>query len=215
MRARHCLGPICAALATLTLCCGDDAGASEARRESTPDAGGSAGASGEPASGDGEDGATGELDDDQIVGVMLAANAGEQIQGRMAMDEASDPSVRALGTRMYNEHGAANARLAELIETTSLAWGVSALAGSVADAAQRATDRLSELRADAFDREYVATQWTAQARLLAIVDDALLPAVNDPLLESELVTMRTAAADHLVEAGALREDDENPHTLHP
>jgi putative membrane protein len=71
--------------------------------------------------------------------------------GRLAVDKGSSADVKAFGTKMVSDHGAANEELKSLASSKSI------MLTSTLDSKHQAThDRLAKLSGSAFDRAYVS-----------------------------------------------------------
>ena len=155
--------------------------------------------------GDGQNGDRQVLTDDEIAGVLIAANSGELLAGELAIDRANDPSVRAFARRVVFDHEASNLALAELIETTALEWRVPELAQFMNDESAITLERLEAENEADFDFQFMLAMREVHARTLAIIDSTLLPSVVDPMLERHVVAMRSAATRHAIDAVSLLE----------
>jgi putative membrane protein len=71
--------------------------------------------------------------------------------GRLAAERAADPSVKAFGRHMVEDHGKANARLREVAERENITLSTRMLPKH-----QQEVDRLGKLRGAEFDRAYIA-----------------------------------------------------------
>lgn len=159
---------------------------------------------GDGQNGDGaSDGTEVDLTDDEVAGVMIAANAGEVTHGEIALERAVDPRVRGYAERMIEQHSLANFAVGRLLETTALEWGVPELAEQLSDQNDDSADALRGLSGREFDMRYMRMQRMMHARVLSIVDSTLLPSVENSLLRAQLLAMRAAVVDHLQQAAVL------------
>jgi putative membrane protein len=60
------------------------------------------------------------------------------------------------------------------------------------------------LRGRSFDSTYIANEIAFHTRLLATLDDTLLPRADDPQLRQMLVSVRPAVAAHLTHAQRIQ-----------
>ena len=201
--------------------CGDDDDDGSSRDPSTGTAG--SGAQGGSSEGNGAAGATGtsgsgatagagaagssgdgianlELTDGQIAGVVMVANMGEIEQGQLAMMLASEDDVKEYATRMVEEHGAANMRLVTLLADAGINAAPHALSQQLMTESMQILAMLQNRTGMDFDLAYMESQRTVHARVLEIVDMALLPNVESTALRAELEMLRPAVAEHLSDA---------------
>ena len=173
----------------------------------TAGAGGS-GTGGAGTSGDGI--ANLALTDGQVAGVVTVANMGEIEQGQLAMMLASDDDVREYATRMVEEHGAANMRLVTLLASAGINAAPHPLSQQLMMESMQILAMLQNRTGMDFDLAYMESQRTVHARVLEIVDMALLPNAESSELRAELEMLRPAIAEHLSDAEEELQDLQEP-----
>jgi putative membrane protein len=142
--------------------------------------------------------------DAQIAQVALTANTGEIAQGMLAQTSATNADVKTFASLMVTDHTAANQRvqaLAQQLGITPAPSGVSVQLQSESDAI---VAQLQMLSGAAFDTAYVTAQVTVHTRVLALIDDMLLPAAQAAEVKAELTTMRASVVMHLSVAQQLQ-----------
>jgi putative membrane protein len=170
----------------------------------TSGGGATAGTGGAAGTGDGI--ASLELTDGQVATVVMVANMGEIEQGQFAMMLASEDDVREYATRMVEEHGAANMRLVTLLADAGINAAPHALSQQLMTESMQILAMLQNRTGMDFDLAYMESQRTVHARVLEIVDMALLPNVESDALRAELEMLRPAIAEHLSDAEEELED---------
>lgn len=145
------------------------------------------------------------LSDGQIVGVLATVDMGEIAQGNLAQSRAADARARTYGADMVTMHMAASARMTTLAQANGIAPAESPLSQMLRDEATATATRLSALSGAAFDREYVAAQAMQHARVLDVIDSALLPNATNVALRAALQNdVRPMVAMHRQQAADLQ-----------
>jgi len=148
-------------------------------------------------------GATAMLSDGQIVAVLLEANAGEVHTADVADARATDGDVRTFSMQIRSDHSAAAMRLNALVQSQGFTVADSPQRQMVAASANDVVDTLWMSSMNQFDRTFAQAQVMLHTSTLNLIDDVLLPQVDNPALRSEVQVERAAVAMHLSEAQAL------------
>ena len=192
--------------ATLAVSCEDD----EATRSAVPEAGASPGDVGvEVAPDDG-----GVHRDTQVLHVLLTANAGEVEHGTIAQSKATNEAVKGFAAMMISDHGAATERLQSLAAQKAISPEPNAVSDAVKAEADTFKSRLDSANGTDFDITYMDTQIVQHVKLLAIIDDVLLPAVRDQSLKDLVTDIRANVSMHHHRAQQIRGGLE-PSTTRP
>lgn len=138
-----------------------------------------------------------------IIGVATAINEAEVEQATAVQARLTDPSTRRFAEQMIRDHGAAVERLSTLSTQLAVAPEDSDLRQELVRESQEIIQRLHGAEAGEVDREYMASQVVMHRRALEVIDERLLPAVQDERLRQELTSMRGHVAAHLVQAEQL------------
>jgi putative membrane protein len=146
---------------------------------------------------------TGTLTENEVLGVMLAANTGEISAGELALMRAIQSQVRDYAQRMVTEHTAANIRANTLAQTANLREADSAPRQMLQAETARVLAQLQPFSGTEFDRAYMESQVLMHDMVLRLIDDELLPSARNASLRGELTTMRASVAEHLMEARRL------------
>lgn len=151
----------------------------------------------------GDDG--GIRSDAQIMHVLATANTGEVEQGTLASSKATDPAVLSFAQRMVTEHTAGNQRGQTLAQAKGLTPADNPTSQQLKSESDAIVAQLQPLTGAAFDAAYIDSQVTVHTKVLALIDEVLLPAATDPDVRTELTTTRGHVATHLSEAQAIKE----------
>lgn len=157
------------------------------------------------ACGDDDDG--GNLSDQEIVGVLQAANQGEVDLGQLAVGKAQAPAVQQFAQRMVTEHSGALQHLNQISEDARVPADDSATSASLeATVAGERTALDATDQGEEFDIRYMCGQVRLHRTVLETIDDDLKPAADDQRIKSEVDATRPVVADHLEMArGIVRE----------
>jgi putative membrane protein len=159
----------------------------------SPDAG--VGSDGETPSLSADAGAV-DLSDGQILTVANTLNAGEVEQAQAALPRLVDENVQAFANDMVTEHTAAQQDLQSFAQTHS------ELATQLANRGAANVAALTAAPAESVDALYIDQQVSAHGEALQLIDQ-LIDAVDAPLLEAQLVTLRSSVAAHRNRASEL------------
>lgn len=158
-----------------------------------------------PIIGDGTQTGTATFTSAEVASIALVLNMGEVEQGRVAIQRATSPEVRAYAERMVNDHTLAMQRIDSQLPPGAL--GVNDPTAAVLARADRiVTQDLETQGGAAFDLAYMTNQMAAHAKALSLIDRSLVPSAQagttsiDTIVLQELQTERTAVVQHLDEA---------------
>lgn len=144
------------------------------------------------------------LTEGQIARVADLVNTAEIEQGKLAQTKARSPKVKAFAAKMVNHHQRAKDEQARLAERLDLSPADSADAAALRTDGQNTLKSLREAKSADFDALYLDGQITAHQKVLATLDDELLPSAKSPDVTRALRAAREAVASHLEEAKKLR-----------
>jgi putative membrane protein len=167
------------------------------------------------------------LEDSQIVTVLHVVNVGEILEAQFALKRATRSDVRDFASRMVTEHTTVDEMLRALFgDDVASADRATEDKGESAPEANSSPDSevpfapsqvsrlfkrqtvldLQQLRMIAppeFDLGYITKQVAAHAAVLAVIDQLLLPSVQNQALRQQIEQTRTAVASHLESATAI------------
>ncbi len=143
--------------------------------------------------------------DGEVAAIVATVDSGEVEEGTLARTRAQDPRVRAFGESMVAMHGESTAKLGALRLRTGITPRESERSRTLAAEGAATKRRLEALQGADFDRAYVDAQATEHARVLDLIDTALLPMARNPELRTALTDeVRPMVADHLRRARELQ-----------
>jgi len=144
-----------------------------------------------------------KLSDGQIAEILTTVDSGEIEQAQLALDKATDPEVRAFATHMVEQHTASKQAAAQLTSQT-LRPAQSPKSKELQAAGAQTLERLNSADASNFDVTYIAAQVQQHADVLKLIEDQLLPAVNEPALRDFLGNARGMVQQHLDRARQIQ-----------
>lgn len=144
-----------------------------------------------------------ELDDGQIAEIANVVNTGEVALGTLALNRATLPAAREYAQSMITLHTAAQDRQAALLSTLGVTPTPSSLSERLTEDATAIRATLESADDASFDLLYIRSQVDLHARVLATIDEQLVPNVTAEELRAELVLTRAEVATHLEEAQTI------------
>lgn len=146
------------------------------------------------------------LSDSDISAVIQAANLGEIEMGHLARTSAENESVRELANTLINDHSNANREHMDLVRKLNIMPKENDLSRELARDVKDIMSRLRDLKGTDFDREYVHAQVAMHRRVLDLIDDRLLPSVENRDLADHLRTIRPMFLTHLRESERIQQE---------
>lgn len=138
--------------------------------------------------------------DANIAAIVLAANNTDISYAKLAPARASSPAIKDFAARMLTDHSAVNASLNDLLNRIDLTPEENTTSLDFRDESTTKRDLMRELEGHAFDSTYIANEVTYHTKLLASLDNLLIPNADNPQLKSALTQIRPAVAAHLAHA---------------
>jgi putative membrane protein len=138
--------------------------------------------------------------DGNIAAMLLAANNTDISYAKLVPGRSLSPAVQDFARRMLVDHGAVNTAMNELISRTKLLPEENTASLDFRDESTTKRDRMRELEGRQFDSAYIANEIDYHSRLLATLDNTLIPRASDAQLRQVLVSVRPAVAAHLTHA---------------
>ena len=117
----------------------------------------------------------------EVTSIVEVINLGEITQGMLVQQQGTNPEVKAYAQRMVEDHGQAQQRIQKLLgpQATSEAQQTRLLRDPTASILlhqdQVLSNDLKTQTGSAFDLAYMTGQITAHAKVIALIDRALLP----------------------------------------
>ncbi len=145
------------------------------------------------------------LSDEQIAGISDAANNAEIDQATIARAKAKDPRVKSFAQMMIDHHGQAKRDQANLMSRLSMAPAESSRSRQLRTDAQNALSTLNDATGADFDKAYINAQVDAHQKVLAALDNELIPNADNADLKKLLQEIRPRVQSHLTQAKELQQ----------
>jgi putative membrane protein len=146
----------------------------------------------------------------QIAGVTNAINNGEIQHGQLAIMRAMNEDVRDFAQRMLDEHTMALQEQTALLARLGVTPVESDQSRQISQEAMRLYNDLQGRAGADFDRAYLDAQVTLHMRALTMLDNQLLPAVQNAEFRQQLQDLRSDVSAHLQDASQLRDQINTP-----
>lgn len=143
-----------------------------------------------------------QLDDDEIVLVADAINAGKVAQASAVLPRLSNEDVRAFAERMIDEHSAAREELSLLAEQQGLEPDDSDLSDSLERDNATTIARLERTPDESLDVEYIETQERAHG-VARMIGGAMIAAADNDALRNQVTTLSGDIEAHRAEAARI------------
>ena len=140
-----------------------------------------------------------QMNDREIVGAMVAANAAEITLSQVAVERATNPAVKSFAQMMITDHRAMNERIHALGRQLNVTSTASERTEDLADLADDAAEDLREQSGAEFDRAYMDKMVASHEETLEIVNRAV-ESTNTAQLDQALADARTKVQQHLQRA---------------
>jgi putative membrane protein len=148
--------------------------------------------------------ANSELSDPQISQVLMSAKDGEVERGETAARKTTRTVIKDFAQQMVKDHTVVRQSLQNVLNDRGVILTSSAVS---TDIEARATETLDKLRNRAgadFDDTYIDSQVKMHRDVLSLIDNKLLPQVDDTQLRSEIKATRAVVAHHLQKAQSIQ-----------
>jgi predicted outer membrane protein len=148
----------------------------------------------------------GAIGDAEIIGALIAVNAGEVELGRLALRVTKDDKVRQFAKMLEKDHGEGLKKALELGPAAKVTPSENGVAVGIEQSGAEALAKLAPLEGAAFDRAFAQIAIEAHQKVLDTVEKKLAPAARNKLVKDVLVATRTRVQHHLEEARKLAPD---------
>jgi putative membrane protein len=145
-----------------------------------------------------------KLSDGQIAEILATVDAAEIEQAQVALKKTNSLEVRGFATHMVEQHTISKQSGELLVSHGALKPGPSPIATNLQAKGAQVLEKLNAADAASFDATYMTSQVEQHAEVLTMIDDQLLPAVNDPALRDHLTNARAMVYQHLEQARQLQ-----------
>ena len=124
--------------------------------------------------------------DQQIVGIVLAANKIDIDAGKAAVAKATDPQVKAFAQQMITDHSALQKSVMDLGAKLHVTPADSPTADSLKKQAAETAARLKGLSGAAYDKAYIDNEVAYHQAVIDAVTNTLIPNAQNGELKSAL-----------------------------
>jgi putative membrane protein len=149
-------------------------------------------------------GASGAISDAEIAAVLEVINRAEIQQAELANERAEAAEVRGFAASQLTDHRAAVERQDAILQERGIPTRDNPTSRDLELRSAETRDLLADLDGADFDRAYLDAQLRQHRRLIAMLDEELIPAARDPQYRVFLAQQRGELARHLQAVEQLR-----------
>lgn len=139
----------------------------------------------------------GGMSENDIAGIVTAANEGEIAQGQVASQRASSADVRAFGQMMVTDHTNALQKGQQVFASRGITPADNSTVMDLRSGSQRTVAALNQHTGASFDRAYMQAQVDMHQWLLTNLDSLLIPSARSADVRALLTDQRASVAVHL------------------
>ena len=144
--------------------------------------------------------------DANIAAIVVAANAIDIENGKLALERASAGSIRQFAQTMITDHTGVNKAAVDLVTKLEVTPVDNPMSTGLVESANATRASLRARSGADFDRAYIANEVDYHRAVLSAIDDALIPGAKNSELRALLVSVRPAIAAHLHHAESLKRE---------
>ena len=148
-------------------------------------------------------GNTAKMSDDQVVQVLLTIDEADVSAGKLAEKRAQSAPVKEFAQMMITEHEAHIKETKKIAKDNNLDADKSDTSKALKDEAKNLIQALEKNEDRDFDRAYLTQQINMHDKALKLIDEQLLPVIEDADLKAFVTRTRAAVAAHLARAQEL------------
>jgi putative membrane protein len=142
--------------------------------------------------------------DANIAAILLAANNTDISYAKLAPTRARSAAVKDFASRMLADHTGVNKLVNDVLASTGITPEDDIASLDFRDESSAKRDILRELEGHAFDSTYMDNEVTYHTKLLAALDNVLIPDARNAQMKQLLGNIRPAVAAHLAHAQQVR-----------
>lgn len=140
----------------------------------------------------------------EVASTLWAINKAEIETSKMAKDKTISQSVLQFSDKMLTEHQNAQNELEKILKENNINKISSADARTFRSNARKTMHKMKKLQGIAFDQTYMDYQISSHKKALEIINDYILPRVQNPALKKYTLQMKQHIENHLQEAINIR-----------
>jgi len=195
MNLSNLIRPIAiASIAATCACSKGDAGSEY------PQPGASQGDEAYPAEPGAMDSSTGKPSDGQILGILATIDTGEIQQAQIALNKATDPSVKGFASHMVEAHTDAKQKGSAFAAEHKLTAATSPTSEELKNKSITEVESLNQASGATFDTTYMKAQLQQHEEALNLIRTQLMTAARDQGLSVELRNTEKMVQSHIQEA---------------
>ena len=142
--------------------------------------------------------------DANIAAILLAASNTDISYARLAPNRAQTAGTKDYAAQMVNDQASVNRMVNEALVRMKLDPEDNDASLAFRDESATRRDVLRQLDGRAFDAAYLMNEVTYHTKLLASIDNSLLPSAHSREMKNLLTSLRPAVAAHLAQAQELQ-----------
>ena len=136
--------------------------------------------------------------DEQIAAILLAANYTDISYAKLATPgRTQTAAIQDFAKQMLTDHNGVNQKALDLFNAINLTPEDNTTSLDFRDESAAKREMMRELEGRAFDSTYITNEISYHTKLLAALDDILIPSSRNNQLKQFLVNVRPAVAAHL------------------
>jgi putative membrane protein len=142
--------------------------------------------------------------DANIAAILLAASNTDISYARLAPSRAQAPGTKDYASQMMTDQSSVNRMVNEMLVRMKLDPEDNDASLAFRDESATRRDVLRQLDGHAFDAAYLMNEVTYHTKLLASIDNSLLPSARSREMKNLLTSLRPAVAAHLAQVQELQ-----------
>ena len=144
------------------------------------------------------------LSDANIAAIVLAANNADIDNGKQAQLKSKDAAVKAFAKQMITDHSSTNDKAVALAKKLDLKPEDNDASKGIKASQDSVRDELKKMSGAAFNKSYIDNEVTYHEKVLATIDNALLPNAQNAELKQLITDVRPVVAAHLDHAKQIQ-----------
>ncbi len=148
-------------------------------------------------------GHTAKVSDDQVAEILLTIDEAEVSAGKLAVKRAQSAAVKEFAQMMITEHEAHIKETKKVAKENNIDTDKSDTSKALKDEAKNLIKALEKNEDRDFDRAYLTQQINMHEKALKLIDEQLLPVIEDADLKAFVTRTRAVVAAHLARAQEL------------
>lgn len=140
----------------------------------------------------------------EVASTLWAINKTEIETSQLAKNKTISHPILQFATKMYTEHTNAQNQLEKILKENNISRISSADARTIRTETRKIMRMMKKLQGIAFDSTYMDYQINSHKKAIGIINDYILPRVQNPALKTYTLQMKQNIENHLQEAINIR-----------